>query len=58
MLDIFAAAGHHHYANSAGLYCQLMKELETLPDYKDTLETFTANWNHVVHYSSHEWSGT
>ena len=40
------------------LYCQLMKELETLHDYKDTLESFTTNWNHVVHHSSHEWPGT
>lgn len=35
MLDIFAAAGHHQYAKGARLYCQLMKELETL-------ECFTA----------------
>ena len=28
MLHIFAAAGHHHYAKDARLYCQLMKELK------------------------------
>ena len=58
MLHIFAAAGHHQYAKGARLYCQLMKELETLPAYKDTLERLTAHGNHVVRYSSHEWSGT
>ena len=58
MLDIFAAAGHHQYAKGALLYFQLMKELETLPAYQDTLENFTAHGNRVVRYSSHEWSGT
>ena len=58
MFHIFAAAGHHQYAKSAWLYCQLMKELETLPAYMDTLKHFLAHGNHVVCYSSHEWSGT
>ena len=58
MLDIFASAGYHQYAKGAWLYCQLMKELETLPAYQDTLESFTAHGNHVVRYSSHEWYGT
>lgn len=58
MLDIFAAAGHHQYAKGARLYCQLLKECETLPGYKETLESFTAHGNHVVRYSSHDWSGT
>lgn len=58
MLHIFAAAGHHQYAKGARLYCQLMKELEKMPTYKDTIEHFTAHGNHVVRYSSHEWSGT
>ena len=58
MLHIFAAAGHHQYAKGARLYCQLMKELENLPAYKDTLNRFLAHGNHVVRYSSHEWSGT
>ncbi|KAF3851192.1 hypothetical protein F7725_012964 [Dissostichus mawsoni] len=57
-LDIFAAAGHHQYAKGARLYCQLMKQLETLPAYKETFESFTAHGNHVVRYSSHDWSGT
>ena len=37
MLDIFSAAGHHQYAKGARLYCQLMKQLESLPEYKKTL---------------------
>ena len=57
MLHIFAAAGHHQYAKGARLYCQLMKELETLPAYKDTLERFNTHRNHVVRYSNHEWFG-
>ncbi|KAJ8385110.1 hypothetical protein AAFF_G00192510 [Aldrovandia affinis] len=58
MLDIFAAAGHHQYAKGARLYCQLMKQLETSPGYKETFESFTAHGNHVVRYSCHDWSGT
>ena len=58
MLHIFVAEGHHHYAKGARLYCQLMKELQTLPVYKDILQRLTAHGNHVLRYSSHEWSGT
>ncbi|KAM6992309.1 uncharacterized protein LKV04_008361 [Tautogolabrus adspersus] len=58
MLDIFSAAGHHHYAKGARLYCQLMKQLKTVPGYKETLESITAHGNHVVRYSCHDWSGT
>ena len=58
MLHIFAAAGHQQYAKGARLYCQLMKEFEVFPAYKDTFERFTAHGNHVVRYFSHEWSGT
>lgn len=58
MLDIFSAAGHHQYAKGARLYCQLMKQLETSLEYKETFTSFTAHGNHVVRYSSHEWSGT
>ena len=58
MLDIFLAAGHHQYAKGAQLYCQLMKQLETSPEYKEIFESFTAHENHVVCYSYHEWSGT
>ncbi len=58
MLDIFASAGYHQYAIGARLYCQFMKELETLPAYQDTLESVTAHGNQAVHYSRHEWSGT
>ena len=45
-------------AQGARLSCQLMKELKTLPAYKDTLEYFHDHGNHVECYSSHEWSGT
>ena len=58
MLHFFAAAGHQQYAKGARQYCQLMKEFEVFPAYKDTFERFTAHGNHVVRYSSHEWSGT
>uniref|UniRef100_UPI00358F51C3 uncharacterized protein n=1 Tax=Myxine glutinosa TaxID=7769 RepID=UPI00358F51C3 len=58
MLDTFSAAGHHQYAKGARLYCQLMKQLETSPRYKETFESFTAHGNHVVRYSCHDWSGT
>lgn len=51
MLDTFSAAGHHQYAKGARLYCQLMKQLETLPGYKEIFERFTAHGNHVVRYS-------
>ena len=58
MLDTFAAAGHHQYAKGARLYCQLMKQFETSPVYKEIFENFIADGNHVVRYSSHDWSGT
>ena len=54
MLNIFSAAGHHQYAKGGRLYCQLMKQLENLPSYKDALESFTAHGKHVVRYSCHE----
>ena len=37
MLHIFAAAGHHHYAKGARLYCELMKQLKTLPAYSQAV---------------------
>ena len=58
MLNIFSAAGHHQYSKGGRLYCQLMKQLENLPSYKNALESFTAHGNHVVRFSCHEWSGT
>ena len=58
MMDTFSAAGHHQYAKGAWLYCQLMKLLETLPEYKEIFERCTAHGNHVVRYSCHDWSGT
>ena len=58
MLDIFAAAEHHQYAKGARLYCQLIKQFESMPAYKETFNSFTAHGKHVVRYSCHEWSGT
>ena len=55
---MFAAAGHHNYAIAARLYVQMMKTFE-----KGTAEeiaiisSFKENGNHVVRYSSNEWSG-
>ena len=50
MPDILASAGHNQYSKDTRLYCQLMLA------YQDTLESFTDHGNHVVRYSSHEWS--
>ena len=58
MLNTFVAAGHHQHAKGAQLYCQLIKQLESLPDYKEIFENFTAYRNHIVRYSCHDWSGT
>ena len=58
MLDIFSASGYHQYAKGERLYCQLMKQLENVPSYKDALESFTTHGNRVFRYSCHEWSGT
>ena len=52
MLHIFAAAGHHQYTK--GTWLELIKGLETLSAYKDTLERLLANVKNVVLYSSHE----
>ena len=54
MLDIFLDAGHHRYAKGARLYCQLIKQLEYLPSYKDAFKSFAAHGNHVVRYACHE----
>jgi len=53
MLNIFSDAGHHQYAKEERLYCQLMKQLETEPIYKEIFKS-----NHVVRYSCHDWPGT
>ncbi len=58
MLDTFAAAGHHQYAKGARLYCQLMKQIESLPEYREVIEKCINDGSHVVRYSGHEWSGT
>ena len=57
MLHVFAAAGHHNYAKAARLYVQMMKAYE-----KGSVEeiaiisSFQENGNHVVRYSSNDWS--
>ena len=58
MLHVFAASGHHQYAKGARLFCQLMKEYEISSSYNKIFKALTAQGNHVVRYSSHEWSGT
>ena len=56
MFHVFAAAGHHNYAKAAHLYVQMMKTHE-----KGSAEEIaiisSLNGNHVVWYSSNEWSG-
>ena len=54
MLNTVSAVGHHQYAKGVQLYGQLMKKLETSPEYKETFEGFSANGNHVVRYSCHK----
>ena len=54
MLHIFAAADHHQYTKDTWL--ELIKGLETLSAYKDTLERLLANVKNVVLCSSHECS--
>ena len=57
MLDIFAAGGHHNYAKAARLYVQMMlKYGEGSPEPHAVIESFEMTGNHVVRYSSHEWS--
>ena len=57
MLDIFAAGGHHNYAKAARLYFQMMlKYGEGSPEQQVITESLKMTGNHVVRYSSHEWS--
>ena len=57
MLHVFAAAGHHNYDKSARLYVQMMKTYEkgSAEDIA-IISSFMENGNHVVRYSSNEWS--
>ena len=57
MLHVFAAAGHHNYAKAAHLYVQMMKTYEKgSAEEIATISSFKENGNHVVRYSSNEWS--
>ena len=53
ILRIFAAAGHHQYTK--GTWLELIKDLEHLSAYKNTLQRVLANEKNVVLYSSHEY---
>ena len=58
MLDVFAAAGHHNYAKAARLYCQMMLKYEKgSVEQRAIIASFKSTGNHVVRYSSDEWSG-
>ena len=58
MLHEFAAAGHHSYAKAARLYVQTMKTYEKgSAEEIAIIRSFKENGNHVVRYSSNEWSG-
>ena len=58
VLNTFSTVEHHQQAKDVQLNFQLIKQLKTSPDYKETSEGFSSNGNHVVHYSCHECSGT
>ena len=58
MLHVFAAAEHHNYAKAAHIYVQMMKTYEKgSTEEIAIISTFKENGNHVVRYSSNEWSG-
>ena len=58
MLHIFAAAGHHYYAKGARLYVQMMLSYEKgSPQESAIVRNFKMHGNHVIRYSSFEWSG-
>ena len=57
MLHVILEAGHHNCAKGACLYFQMMKtyEKESAGDIA-IISSFKENGNHVVSYSSNEWS--
>ena len=58
MLQVFASAGHYHYAKAARLYVQLMLAYEEgSAMQRAVIDSFKSSGSHVVRYSSHEWSG-
>ena len=58
MLHVFAAAGHYNYAKAARLYVQMMKTYEKgSAEEIAIISSFKENGNHIVRYSSNEWSG-
>ena len=58
MLHVFTAAGHHNYVKAARLYVQMMKTYgKGSAEENAIIRSFKENGNHVVRYSSNEWSG-
>ena len=58
MLHVFAVAGHRNHAKAACLYVQMMKTYEKgSAEEIAIISSFKENGNHVVRYSSNEWSG-
>ena len=57
MLHVFVAAGHHSYAKRARLYVQIMKTYaKGSAEEIAIIISLKKNGNHVVRYSSNEWS--
>ena len=58
MLHMFAATGHHHNAKAVSLYVQMMKIYEKRSAEKIAIiSSFKESENHLIRYSSNEWSG-
>ena len=55
MLNLFAAAGHVHYAKSARMYLQQMIELKI--DYPWVYESFHEQEYHIICRSNRYWAG-
>ena len=55
---MFVAVEHHNYGKAARLHVQMMKRYEQgSPEEIEIISSFKDNGNHVVRYSSNEWSG-
>ena len=55
---MFVAVGHHNYGKAARLHVQMMKRYEQgSAEEIEIISSFKDNGNHVVRYSSNEWSG-
>jgi len=55
MLNLFAATGHIHYAKSARLYLQQMRDLPN--DYPWLYKSFTEHGYHTIRRSDRRWAG-